>query len=257
MAHKFFQRLRCATALFIVLSISQPINTHAGPAPAVAGFASIIPGLGQTIQGHWFEGILWAGASALYFSPQPDLSNAGFNLYMYQMYDAYRDAGAPGAAKHSVYENYLANINPLNLVDLVGAPTVGFAAGYNYYVGAGYPVLKNPIYMVDYGFVGLGEEAFFRGFFFHGVSRLFHSAIVGAIVSSTGFAYAHVIGGTQNLQLNPLLQRFSFGMIMCLMLYRNNYDLRHNIFTHSWYDIFIDTGTNKINAEVRWTIPLL
>lgn len=234
--------------LFIQLS-----TAHAKPAPAVAGIASIIPGLGQTLNGNAFEGIAYAGVSALYFHPNGYLSNIGFNIWLYNQYDAYRDAGAKNTAQHSIYENYLANINPLNLIDLIAAPTVAFAAGYGAYSG-GYPSFQRWEIPVSYGFVGLGEEAAFRGFYYHGFSRLFGSTIVGAILSSAGFAYAHAIGGPQNLQPMALAQRFGFGLLMCWQITRNNYDLRKNIFTHSWYDIFIDRGDS---IGFRWTIPLM
>lgn len=225
----------------------------AKPAPAVAGIASmLVPGLGQMLNGDEYEGLLWTGASLLFFHPDGYVSNAGFNLWMYNQYDAYRDAGAQGAAKHSVFENYLANINPLNIVDLIGLPTVGFAAGYGYTQG-GYPAFNRWEIPISYGFVGLGEEALFRGFYFHGMSRLFGSEWVGAILSSLGFAAAHAISGPENLELNPMSQRFGFGMLMCWMTSRNKYDLRKNIFAHSWYDIFIDRGNA---VQVRWIIPL-
>lgn len=212
-----------------------------------------VPGLGQVLNGNVFEGITYAGVSALYFHPNGYLSNVGFNIWLYNQYDAYRDAGAPGAAKHSIYENWLANINPLNLVDLISAPTVGFAAGYGYYNG-GYPAFQRWEIPVSYSLVGLGEEALFRGFWFHGLSRLFGSEWVAAPIASLGFAAAHVIGGVENLQLEPMAQRFLFGMIMSWQVSRNKYDLRKSIFTHSWYNIFIDRG-NTIGF--RWVIPLV
>ncbi|MCM0607350.1 MAG: CPBP family intramembrane metalloprotease [Xanthomonadaceae bacterium] len=240
------------TTLLIVFQLSY---AQAKPAPAVAGFSSmLLPGLGQTLNGNALEGLAYAGVSAMYFLKNPYFSNIGFNIWLYNQYDAYRDAGAPGTAKHSIYENWISNVNPLNLVDLIAAPTVGFAAGYGYYTGGGYPSFQRWEIPVSYSFVGLGEEALFRGFWFHGLSRLFGTEWVGAPISSLAFAAAHVIGGVENLELNPMAQRFIFGMLMSWQMSRNQYDMRKNIFTHSWYNIFIDRG-NSINF--RWVIPLI
>jgi hypothetical protein len=95
------------------------------------------------VNGNFFEGLGWLGAvAALYGSGNSQLSQAGWDLWMYQMYDAYRDAGASGAAKHSVYENYAAFLNPLNLIDPIGAPIVAFGAAAG--SSGGYPVLRSP-----------------------------------------------------------------------------------------------------------------
>jgi len=114
-----------------------------------AGGLSIVPGLGQVAEGHPLEGLGWFTAviGSLAFSKSVHisepvagtqvqlLSQAAYDLWLYNIYDAYRDAHPKDGkfSDQSALENYTATFNPLNLGDLVGTPalavwTSGFGA---------------------------------------------------------------------------------------------------------------------------------
>lgn len=212
-------------------------------AAGISGTASIIPGLGQVINGQPLEGLGWfSSVVALSFSGNGYFTQIGFDLWMYNMYDAYRDARPQNGrtTNYDVVDNYIAAFNPLNIVDPIGTPIVA----YGVYAGAsrGYPGLRSVTKPILYGFVGEGEEGLFRGFLFPGFSDVFSSKLVGAITSSAVFAVAHVTGGSSNLAGGALAQRFIGGMLFCWQANLNRYDLRHNIFAHAWYDVLVDRG---------------
>lgn len=228
--------------LVSVLILSLALNSHSqAAAPGVSGTLSIVPGLGQVANGNPLEGLTWFLTSmGLFLSGNSDLSQVGFDLWQYNMYDAYRDAGARSTTKYNIAENYIGAFNPINLVDPIGAPIVGYGAALS--ARGGYPALRSPKKVAIYGFVGLGEEGLFRGFLFPGFSDLTGSKWVGAILSSAVFSAAHVTGGASHLSASPLLQRFVLGMLFSWQTNRNNFDLRNSIFAHAWYDIFVDNG---------------
>ncbi|MCK5073863.1 MAG: CPBP family intramembrane metalloprotease [Bacteriovoracaceae bacterium] len=200
--------------------------------PGIAGAASIIPGLGQTIDGRPGEGLAWFAAS---FGPL--LTNdrvaqqVGFDIWMYNMYDAWRDAGGKPSTNHNVFVNYIGNYNPLNIVDPIGAPIVGVGA----IAGNGGDPDPDDFgsAMIFYSFVGLGEEGLFRGFLFPGFSS-YLGKWFGAVVSSGLFALVH-----DNDGMSDFYVRFFAGMLFCWQADRNKYDLRKNIFAHTWYDMFV------------------
>lgn len=221
--------------------------------PGLAGTLSLVPGLGQVTNGDGWEGLGWFGSVVgLYASGNSTLSQLGFDLWMYNMYDAYRDARPPEAADHNWFQNYSAFVNPANLIDPVGAPIVGFGA----YAGSpgGYPALRSPTALMTYGFVGLGEEGLYRGFLFPSFSQVLSSKWAGAILSSAVFSVSHATGGSSNLQASPLLQRFIGGMFFCWQADRNRYDLRKNIFAHAWYDILVDDA--GMIRGLKFQLPL-
>ncbi len=265
-----------AIALWLTLSIASlsplgpgapsllgPSKAQAKVPPLIAGVLSTVPGLGQVSQGDFFEGAAWFGTTAgLWFSRNPMLMQIGFDVWLYNFYDAYRDAAFKGGGKpkfaknHYWFENLIAPANPLNLWDPLGATVVGLGAagGYSY----GYPTLRSWRKPVIHTFVGWGEEAAFRGFLFPAFSSiLFSSPWAGAITSSAVFSVAHAIGGPENLEPLPLAVRFGFGMLMCWQVHRNQYDLRKSIFAHTWYNILIDNegAASGISAGVRIPLP--
>ncbi len=220
-------------------------RSYAKLSPGLAGSLSLVPGLGQVTNGDTLEGLTWFATSVgLFFSGNSTLSQIGLDLWLYNMYDAYRDAGGAPSARYNVAENYIAFVNPLNIVDPIGAPVV--ASGAFAGRARGYPSLKNPSRIAMYGFVGLGEEGLFRGFLFPGFSNLFSSKWIGAIVSSSVFSVAHGLNGKSDLTLSPLLQRFIAGMLFSWQMNLNQFDLRNGIFAHAWYDILLDS-----RAEIR------
>lgn len=245
------RRLKHLFALFCFLFVSaQP--AVATPAAGVSGMLSIIPGLGQTANGDVLEGLGWFAATVGPFLTRSAFARqVGFDLWMYNMYDAYRDA-KPANGKttnYTAFENYIAFANPVNLFDPYGATVVGIGA----IAGARqhYPCLHYGWCPPMYGFVGMGEEGLFRGFLFPGLTDVFGGKKwAGNITSSALFAVAHATGGRKNLSGAALGSRFLFGMIMCINADRMKYDLRHNIFAHAWYDILV-TGNKIEGAEFK------
>lgn len=211
---------------------------------ALAATLSIVPGLGQLYNGDYLEAPFWAlSAVGLYLSRNPFLNIIGFDLWMYNVYDAYRDAGPSNKkfADRTVFGNYFATFNPLCLWDPIGTPTLVI------YGGAG-GIYRNFRGLTDwrapfiYGFVGLGEEGLFRGFIFPGLQHLFPDSVApwfAAGISSALFALAHVTGGIQELEPGRLLVRTLMGLIFSWQTHRNKYDLRNSIFTHAWIDVLV------------------
>lgn len=234
--------MRCrAIALALLLAtLVAPQRAQAGPDAGVAGLLSIVPGLGQISNGDTLEGLGWfSTVVGLYLIPGAFTRQAAWDLWQYNLYDAYRDAH-PKIRRYStqnVFANYLATFNPLNIIDPIGAPVVALGA----VVGArnNYSGLRNPTAIPFYAFVGLGEEGLFRGFLFPGLSDVFSSKLVGAMTSSLIFAAVHITNGRSALGFFPMTQRFLMGMLFCWQTDRNRYDLRKSIFAHAWFDIFV------------------
>src|SRR5690348_6753882 len=110
--------MRAKLLIFLVtISLGLPSRSFATP-PGVAGALSIVPGLGQVSNGDVLEGAVWfTTVLGLFVQRNSNISNVGFKLWEYQMYDAYRDAGAKDTVKHNVAQNYIATLNFLNLID--------------------------------------------------------------------------------------------------------------------------------------------
>ncbi|MEW6056324.1 MAG: CPBP family intramembrane glutamic endopeptidase [Bdellovibrionota bacterium] len=200
------------------------------------GVASIIPGLGQALQGNVLEGLGWLSSTlvAWRFRIMPQ------KIIEYNMYDSYRDAGADDTSKENWFQNYTATFNPLNIIDPIGGP---IAVGYGFIVSP-MPGVGGPIYLriPMYAMVGWGEEGLFRGFLYPAFSHLFDSRFLGAVASSALFGVAHYQYTWSN--------RFflmGVGMLWSWQLTRNRYDLRKNIFSHSWVDI---VSSLKANIEL-------
>jgi membrane protease YdiL (CAAX protease family) len=166
------------------------------------------------------------------------------------MYDAYRDAGPSHSTNYNVAENYIAFLNPLNLIDpfSVGFVGIGAIAGRNSKnrtrMGPRSPVLG----AFFYGFVGLGEEGLFRGFLFPGFSDLFDSYVAGAVTSSILFSVSHLTNKQAFYHsATGLSFLFLAGMVFCWQTHYNHFDLRHSIFAHAWYDFLVDYGYQTTN----------
>ena len=218
-----------------------PAKTQA--AAGATGLLSVVPGLGQVVNGDTLEGAGWFVTSVgLFFSGNAVMSQIGYDIWQYNMYDAYRDA-RPSIGRyknHNVAQNYIATFNPLNVVDPIGAPIFGVGAALgtrNSYAG-----IRNPTYIPYYAFVGLGEEGLFRGFLFPAFSDLF-GTVPGAVVSSALFSVFHFTNGKGALGAGPLTFRFLAGMLFAWQTHRNKYDLRKSIFAHAWFDIFVGPGS--------------
>lgn len=230
-----------ALCAFFILALAHPLpECEAKPSPGVSGTLSLIPGLGQVANGDTWEGVSWfATTIALVVAKDPVARKFGMNAWFYNMYDAYRDAGPPRAARHSVFENYLANINPANIIDPIGAPIVAFAAISPGNTASNEGTPSQPaLRAFYYSSVGLGEEALFRGFLFPAFSSGLGTA-GGAMLSSAVFSAAHGEGGS------AFVVRFLGGLLFCWQVHRNKYDLRPSIFAHTWFDFLITRKGNK------------
>ncbi len=231
-----------------VLLVGAFITMPARAVPGAFGVASVVPGLGQVFNGQFIEGLSWFAVSAgLMSSQDKTLSSVGMNLWMYNMYDAYRDAGGTPTDNKGVVRNWVSNLNPGNLFDPIGVSLIGVGVASG--AANGYPALSSPRKLIEYSFVGLGEEALFRGFLYPSLSNTFQSKFMGALTSSLLFSAAHL-----NFQPFVFSVRFLAGMIFSWQLTRNKYDLGANIFAHSWYDVFVDSeGEAKITSlKLRW-----
>jgi membrane protease YdiL (CAAX protease family) len=219
---------RAALVAFIIIVTP----CHAKPAAGVSGALSLIPGLGQAANGDLLEGLGWLGAVIGVSLVKPYVA---YDIWQYQMYDAYRDAGPKikRYANHTWYENYLAVFNPLNFFDPIGAPLL---AGYGVYPGWVKYHGSNlyPYKALSTSFIGPAEEGLFRGFLFPAFSDVFNSAFVGAVVSSAIFGLVHTQYGASGKIAVGI-----FGLIECWQVHSNKYDLRKSNFAHSWVDFFL------------------
>ncbi len=233
-------RLLVINALFL-LAPARALGVAAG----ASGLLSIVPGLGQTVNGAPLEGVGWLVSSAgLFVSGNSTLQQVGFDLWMYNMYDAYRDAKpAIGRVKeHNVFQNWIASFNPVNLWDPIGAPIVGLGAAWG--ARSRYPSARRPRLIAQYSFVGLGEEGLFRGFLFPALSDLTTSPFLGSVLSSALFSFVHVTN-TGSLSAGVFLYRMAAGLAFCIQAHRNRYDLRKGIFAHTWFDVLVSDGSGK------------
>jgi hypothetical protein len=218
---------------FLVLASS---HVHAKVEPEVKGIASILPGLGQALNGDYYETPLWLAATLpLMFSQSPYLQSIGSDLWLYNMYDAYKDAKPASMryADNNLYSNYIATYNPMNVIDPIGGPFLGVYGvlpGWVRYHGKN--VTPKQIFYAS--FVGLGEEGFFRGFLYPAFTDLVNSKLFGAVVSSALFGLAHTQYNTGGKAVVAAV-----GLIFCWQYTNNDYDLRKNVFTHSWIDVFL------------------
>ncbi len=223
---------------------SEPASS--GVPPGVAAVASVVPGLGQTIAGRPGEGLAWfvGVVGGLSVSGRGNWPATAFvDLWMYNVYDAYRDAGARRSAKHTLLENYLAAFNPLNVIDPIGAPIVLLPAVTGGKSTGPRLASTKALAPFEIAFIGLGEEGLFRGFFFPAFTDLSHSVLFGAISSSLLFAYAHKFYNGQStyaLKRDVFAARSIGGLLFCFQTYLHRYDLRHSIFAHTWYDVVVE-----------------
>lgn len=231
----------CILILVNLLAI-QAGDAFGKPSPAISGLLSIAPGLGQVANGNSLEGLGWFVTSVgLFFSGNRYAGQVGYDLWMYNMYDAYRDAGASDTSKQNVFQNWIAPFNPLNLIDPIGPPMIAltvFASDpKNSLRGPKNRFFTLPFFTA----VAAGEEALFRGFLYPAFSHLTHSKIIGATISSAAFSAFHLLNFTPfDSTGGALWMRFAMGMIFCLQLSYNKYDMRKGIFAHAWVDTIVD-----------------
>lgn len=242
----------CSLLAFLFFIQISAAPSRADVSPTAAGLLSIVPGLGQVASGHYLEGLAWGiGTIYTYSSRSPFVAHMGYDLWMYNIYDAYRDAGAKGEANTTAAQNLLAPFNPMNGLDYVGTPMVALSAASNGRGpnGEGMPngLLFRPIYT---SFTAFGEEGLFRGFLYPEFSDLFDSKFFGAFLSSSIFGLVHTqYGAVGRIEVAVL------GMLFCLQKELNNGDLRKNIFAHAWWDFFSGMRTQGNRAPHMEIIP--
>jgi len=208
-------------------------NTANAKTPAgLAGVLSIVPGLGQVSNGDFLEGLGWFASTVVLYKVQPYVA---FDLHMYNMYDAYRDAKPSNGryTNYSLFENYIGVFNPLNALDLVGGPLLtfyGVVPGLAYYKGQNLYPLK----AISTSFIGPAEEGLFRGFLFPAFSSAVSSKLGGALISSILFGLVHTQYDPKNQMVVGL-----YGLVQCVIADLNKYDLRKGMFSHSWTDFFL------------------
>jgi hypothetical protein len=217
------------------------------------GTASIVPGLGQAFNGNIFEGVAWFGTTLSLVGNRHSLNrNIGYDIWFYNMYDAWKDAGGKPSKDHWVGYEYAQNFNPYHLIDPFSVGMIGIAGASRKSTGLNSSAknLNTTESILMFSFVGLGEEALFRGFLFPAISSWL-SPWGGAIVSSTLFSFAH-IGSSSGA--NAI--RFVFGMIFCWQYTYNNYELGGNVFAHSWYDQVLGGKMNTAQSvKEYWKDP--
>ncbi len=238
--------------VLILLTFICASTSYAKPAPGVSGTLSIIPGLGQVSNGDTGEGLVWfSSVVGLSLTGNRYAGQAAFDLWMYNMYDAYRDAGARDTTKYNLFQNWISPFNPLNIIDPIGAPYIGITAlsksPKNSISGP-----RNRLFAVPFfSMVAGGEEALFRGFLYPGFSHLTQSRIIGAIISSAAFSTFHLINRTAfDSSAGALGMRFVMGMLFCWQLTLNKYDMRKGIFAHAWIDTIVDWKGGGSDASV-------
>lgn len=232
-------------ALFLALAfLFAPMTTRAAIAPAAAGVISIVPGLGQVATGNTLEGLAWfSTVVGLYVSRSSYAHDVALEIWEYNLYDAYRDAGAKDTGKQTALQNGIAMLNPVNLFDPISVGIVG----YGVYVGTQgkNTVRQGPRGTLAgaflFGMVGLGEEGLFRGFLFPAFSHVTKSYTVGAVTSSAVFAASHLINKNAYYHsTSGLVTIFAGGLLLCLQTYLQKFDLRHSIFSHAWFDFSVE-----------------
>lgn len=256
-------------AILLAAALLAPVTVAAKPDPGVSGVLSIVPGLGQVANGDTLEGLGWFASTALLFiSPSPYISNVGLKFWEYNMYDAFNDAGPHEGSKNNAFENYIAFINPLNLVDPYSVGIVGLSTLTSLTTSGADKAKLGPTSPVAgaffFGFTGWGEEGLFRGFLYPGFSSMFGSHFAGATASSLLFAASHLPNKQAYYHsVRGLGTLFVLGMVWCAQASYRDHDLRHNIFSHAWFDIIqeyagsraSDTGNIFPALGLNMTVP--
>jgi membrane protease YdiL (CAAX protease family) len=246
------KRILLAIILILNLEISDAAT------PAWYGAASFIPGLGQTFNGNVLEGVTWFGVTLSLLGSKNNLNrNIGFDIWLYNMYDAWKDVGGRPSSNHWVGYEYAQSFNPAHLTDpfSIGALSLGaYGRGKSKSQNSSEDDLNVAQSILLFSFVGFGEESFFRGFLYPSFSSWL-SPWGGAIVSSAAFSLAHVGASSEGN-----LVRFIYGLIFCWQYSHNKYQLGGNIFAHTWYDQILAGKmdiNHPVNLKEQWRNPPL
>lgn len=81
----------------------------------------------------------------------------------------------------------------------------------------------------------VAEEAFFRGYMNHTLSRR-HGPFTGGLISGTLFGLAHLQGGAP---VGSVLPQTMYGYYFAFLQHKNGGDIREGIALHFWWDVII------------------
>lgn len=164
---------------------------------------------------------------------------------LYSVYSSYRDAG--GGRQDERIEELL--IAPFRWEYLsspwVYAPLVMLAAAIGVSGPYNETTLVNDRFMTDgtrefltiYQSMNaaVAEEAFFRGYLNHSLSRR-HGVVTGGLVSGTLFGLAHLQGGAS---VASVLPQTLYGYYFAFLQHKNGGDIREGIALHFWWDVIV------------------
>jgi hypothetical protein len=106
--------------------------------------------------------------------------------------------------------------------------------------------------LVQSEMVGVGEEAFFRGFLNNGLSDSLGPGW-GLVTSSAIFGLAHEGVGNQA----TIAQAMLFGLYLGWLQQRNDYDIGEGVAIHFWWNFLVSLGTLKERRAKEQEVQLL
>jgi len=259
-------------------SIDKELVTVAPPYknPTLSGlFSLVIPGAGHAYQGKWGKAGIFAGieagllTSALTMKVETrnddmlraNLSRVFLNTHFYNVYASYQDARISNKNK-----NYNTPISKRSVVDLLTAPVnldiitrptfllpmgiISGLVGLRLIVANGNSGVDTSTEKKIWGTsilaaqstgIGLGEEAFFRGYLQPEFTDLFGKEWLGILSQALVFGAAHYNSG--GVTLEQKLQKVLFTSWSAIyggwLFAKNKQDLRENIAIHAWWDFII------------------
>jgi len=271
-------------------SFAQPARSAQNPSPSWAAiWAHIIPGAGHMYQGDWGKGLLFTTTEVALFSSSVVLliqdkkkaDMAAFNLltlfqneHFYNVYSAYQDARIK--IKN---ENYLSELSEENILDLLTSPfdfnlltrwtflvPITLVTGITAWIlsdsdssvkirssGASWAF---PLLGGQSTVIGVGEEAYFRGYLQPEFKELFKNKWLAIGSQSLLFAAAHDIyiddpRLPKIARYWPGALRFSFAAYCGWVTERNKYSIRENIAMHAWWDCSLLSAEYLLTGKVE------
>ncbi len=271
-------------------SLAQGARSTSDSSPTWAAlWAHIIPGGGHMYQGDWGKGLLFATTEVTLFTSSIVLllkdkkktDMAALNLltlfqneHFYNIYSAYQDARIK--IKN---ENYLSDISKENALDLLTSPfdlnilgrwtfllPTAFVGGITAWLmsdsdrsvkirssGASWAF---PLLGGQATTIGVGEEAYFRGYLQSEFKELFKNEWLAIGSQSVAFAAAHDIY-VDDPKLPKIARywpgalRFTFAAYAGWLTERNKYSIRENIAMHAWWDFTLLSGEYLLTGKVE------
>jgi len=263
---------------FDPIEILPPVILPPHKSPFITvGLSALFPGLGHVYLGDYKTASGLMGSTSVYYSlyylkPHPETFNSvNFNLisntWLYGIYAAYRDVRAYNSAdiycypmpKETLTELALApfqwsvmkkpEVWGALLVDLTLAIGLEYLASFSH-VGHDFPLMAFP--------VGIGEEAFFRGYLQSRLSETF-SPWGGIAVSSLAFGAAHIPNASGYTSKERRYYYTSVLPFITVMggyfgwLTYKNCSLKEAVAIHCWYDFAIFLASYSLSKSVTQT----